>query len=141
MVKKFKKFLKKEGSFKIRDNERRGRGTTSYRCYKCGKNDHMIKDFPEHEKEEKQEKSTRRKKGKDQVPAIYKKGRNNALLTNAWRDSSSSSSDDEKAQDKGVMAAENSQGASRKSSETQAWALMENSDSGSDSEVSFSTLK
>ncbi|XP_070013335.1 uncharacterized protein [Nicotiana sylvestris] len=100
ITRNFKKYLRREKSSSRSENYSKARAPekqTNDGCYKCGKTDHMIKNYPLWEIEWKKERAERRNRKKEQVHP--KKGNNKGstkAVVIAWGEISDDDDDNER---------------------------------------------
>ncbi|XP_070007901.1 uncharacterized protein [Nicotiana sylvestris] len=101
----FKKYLMRgKGSSRgtTFNKSRAPKKQTNEGCYKCGKTDNMIKNFPQWEIEWKKERAERRNKKKEQVQPKRNKGSTKAMVA-AWGEISDKDSEDETEEEQALM--------------------------------------
>ncbi|XP_070039677.1 uncharacterized protein [Nicotiana tomentosiformis] len=105
ITKDFKKYLKRGKGSSRGGNYNKARvpeKMTNEGCYKCGKTDHHIKNYPQWKIEWKKERSERRNMKKEQVHPKKNKGSIKAMVA-AWGECSDEESDDEDGDEQALM--------------------------------------
>ncbi|XP_070007988.1 uncharacterized protein [Nicotiana sylvestris] len=105
IIRDFKKYLMKgKGSSRgtTFDKPKVPEKQTNEGCYKCGKTDHMIKNFPQWEIEWKKERAERRNRKKEQVQPKRNKGSTKAIVA-TWGETSDEDSEDEAGDEQALM--------------------------------------